>query len=187
MTKIIAEKGTDAEIVTSVLKGNKDDFALIVQRYQSKIAALAYRMGVESSGIEDVVSEIFLKTYKNLNQYRSEFAFTTWLYRISTNHIIDHTRKKREFATPETEWPSDHDTFQNHSSMERAGHVREAVARLPAKYRKVLSLRYLEEREVKEIASILEIKEATVKIRLMRGRQKLRDAIITNFPHLAEE
>ena len=181
------ERASDGEIVGSVLQGRKDDFALIVGRYQSKIAALAYKMGVESSSIEDVVSEIMLKVYKNLGRYRSEFAFSTWIYRISTNHIIDFSKKKRPLPIEEADLVSPEDIFSDHHVRERADEVRDAIALLPERYRTVITLKYLEDRQIDEIAEILGKKESTVKVWLMRGRNKLRELIIENYPHLGEE
>src|SRR6202008_4695361 len=73
-----------------------ETFRDLVTRYQSLVAGIAWRYGIRREEIEDVVSEVFTKAYTNLGQFRPDHPFSTWLYRLAANHVIDHTRRQRK-------------------------------------------------------------------------------------------
>jgi RNA polymerase sigma-70 factor, ECF subfamily len=176
----------DLEIVREVLAGKTERFRELVDRYQNLIAGVAWRSGCRREDVEDVVSEVLLKVYRNLHQYRPDHAFSTWLYKLTANHVVDRSRrmKKERGRTEMPEQVEDHapgadDTME---TDERLGLVRDALRFVDDRYREVLHLVYVEGLKVEDTARILGTPEGTVKTRLMRGREALRKILVKRNP-----
>jgi RNA polymerase sigma-70 factor (ECF subfamily) len=177
-------------LVQEVLAGEVDRFEEIVRTYQNRIAGLAFRMGVRSEDVEDIVVEVMTKTFKNLHLYRPEYAFSTWLYRVAINHIRDHHRRRRRDAglepiTDRMAAPG-RGALQEVTDKQRRLEIRAALERLEDRYRVPLVLMHLEEKSLEEIGDILNLPIGTVKSRLARGRDKLRRIMVREFPHLGK-
>jgi len=181
------ERESEIRAIEAVLGGDPEPYAEIVRGYQKLVASVAWKMNVPSQSIEDVVSEVFLKAYRNLRRYDSRYAFSTWLYKLTSNHILD--RYRRLSRRPETAleavaepvaagMPADQDL----ALRQRDQIVRETVADLPEIYREVVTLHHLEGLPVSEVAEVLDVPEGTVKVRLMRGRERLRRALEASSP-----
>jgi len=187
------QEATEQAVIRQVLDGDPEPFARIVRQYQNLVASVAYRMGVRQGSIEDVVSEVFMKVYTRLHQYDGRYALSSWIYRIATNHVLDDIRrKKREgaVALDSVAEPKDPrvDIANQSETGERDRLVRDALRELPDEYQQVLALKHFEELSVEAIAEVLEMPEGTVKIRLMRGRQRLRKILERRHPeHFAPE
>lgn len=176
----------DHGLVDSTLRGDRQAFGELVERYQRLVASVAWRYGIGQMEIEDVVSEVFVKAYQNLHRFRPEHAFSTWLYRLAINHAIDHTRRQRK-EQGRTEMPQSlldpaPTADEGVESGERATLVRSALAKLKAHYRDVLFLVYVEGLKIEEVAGVLGLPQGTVKTRLMRGREALRRALVSRHP-----
>jgi len=181
----------DLEAVRDVLAGRTERYSHLVRRYQRLVGSLAYRMGVTPEDTEDLVSEIFIKIYENLGRYRPDHAFSTWIYRVATNHILDHQRRlRRERPRLElTETMADPGPLPS-SDAERAQvseRVRRLLPLLDEKYRAVLILMHVEGKKIEEISGIIGIPSGTVKTRLARGRERLAEIIRRNDPSLLDE
>jgi len=176
----------DQRLVRAVLDGDQQAFAQLVGRYQRMVAGVAWRYGATSEEIDDLVSEVFIKTYSQLGRYRPEHAFSTWLYRLAANHVVDHGRRKRK-ERGRTEMPEDvvdpavalDDDFERRQKVER---LRSAMEELAPHYRETLFLVYIEGLKVNEVARELGLPSGTVKTRLMRGREALRRTIEKRHP-----
>src|SRR5256714_15345827 len=83
----------DGELVQSALAGRESGFEELVRRYQRPIAAYVYRMVGDYDSALDLTQEVFIKGYNSLSRYRSEFKFSTWIYKIAHNAAIDHLRR----------------------------------------------------------------------------------------------
>ena len=181
----------DLEAVRAVLAGQTERFTYLVNRYQRLVGSLIYRMGVASEDGDDLVSEIFIKVYENLGRYRPEHAFSTWLYRIAANHILDHQRRhRREKPRVEVSEMIADPGAGPAAAVERAQiseRVRRLLPLLDEKYRAVLVLMHVEGKKVEEIAAVLSIPTGTVKTRLSRGRSRLAEIIRTNDPGLLDQ
>ena len=176
----------DLEIVREVLSGRTERFRELVNRYQNMVAGIAWRSGCRREDVEDVVSEVLLKVYRNLHQYRPDHAFSTWLYKLTANHVVDRSRrmKKERGRTEMPEQIEDHrpgaaDTME---TDERHAIVREALRDVDDRYREVMHLVYVEGLKVDETARILGTPEGTVKTRLMRGREALKKILMRRNP-----
>jgi len=176
----------DQQVVRAVLDGDRDAFSALVSRYQKLVSSVAWRYGVRQEEIEDLVSEVFFKVFRNLHQYRPEHPFSTWLYRLAANHVLDHGRRARREAG-RTEMPEQvRDTAagpdERAEGTERMLLVRSALDELKPRYRKVLFLVYVEGMRVEEAARTLGLPQGTIKSRLKRGRDALRKILMRRNP-----
>lgn len=172
----------DSEVIRRVLEGDSERFGEVVLAYQRLIAGIAWRRGVRRDEIEDVVSAVFLKAYVNLHRYRPGHPFSTWLYRLGANAIVDHLRRRGRREAGRVEMPdavSDDaaDPGSTAEAAERSKAVRAALAQLSPVYREALELVYFDARTVEEAAECLGVPTGTLKTRLMRGRRALRSRL----------
>ena len=179
----------DGELVKSALAGREAGFEELVRRYQRPIAAYVYRMVGDYDSALDLTQEVFIKVYNSLARYRSEFKFSTWIYKIAHNAAIDHLRRhaargqalvagedceRREVAlkslrlTPE----------QESEKKERCSEIEAVVQTLPAGYRELFVLRHSHDLSYDEIAEVTGLPLGTVKNRLFRAREAMRDQLV---------
>ena len=176
----------DERLVRSTLEGDPDAFADLVAQYQRLVAGIGWRYGIPGADIEDVVSEVFVKAYSNLHRFRPAHPFSTWLYRLAANHVIDHGRRARKergrAELPEQIIDQRADPGAELDTNERARLLRSALAELRPLFREVLFLVYVEGMQVDEAARALGLPQGTVKTRLMRGREALRKLLVRRHP-----
>jgi RNA polymerase sigma-70 factor (ECF subfamily) len=177
----------EARLARLALKGDQSAFAEIVDLYQDKLYHMANRMLNNRHEAEDVVQDTFLRVYKNLDRYDETMKFSTWIYRIATNLCIDRLRKRKPGFSLDAE-TSDHEGLDGYSMLpsdertpesetllsETRQLIRGAIDTLPAKYKSVMVLRYLEDLSLQEVGDILGMPVTTVKTRVHRGREFLR-------------
>jgi RNA polymerase sigma-70 factor (ECF subfamily) len=181
----------DDKLVAKAVQGQEDSYKKLVDKYNSPIYFHIRKMIKEQELVEDLVQEVFIKAFKNLATYSNQYAFSTWLYRIATNHTIDYLRKKKlptfsisdpiktkdgevEVQLPDTSFATDAPIIKH----ERKAIVQEAIANLPEKYRKVIRMRHMDELSYDEIADELNIPLGTVKAHIFRARELLYKALI---------
>jgi RNA polymerase sigma-70 factor (ECF subfamily) len=168
--------------------GDRGAFAELVELYKDKIYHLAYRMLNNKHEAEDAVQETFMRVYTNLHRYDEQQKFSTWIFRIGTNHCIDRLRKRKHSAysldaeMPDGEGndyysmlPGNEDTPEQQIILsETQLLIRKAIDALPEKYKSVVILRYLQDMSLQEISDVLDMPVTTVKTRVHRGREYLR-------------
>ena len=176
----------DLKCVEEVLAGRSERFRDLVLRYQNLVAGIAWRSGCKREDVEDVVSEVFFKVYRNLHQFRPDHPFSTWLYKLTANHLVDRSRraKKERGRTEMPEQVADQGPgAQDDMELdERQLLVREALSQIDERYRESIHLVYVEGLKVEEAARLLGVPEGTVKTRLMRGREALRKVLTRKNP-----
>jgi RNA polymerase sigma-70 factor (ECF subfamily) len=180
------EREKELEAIRAVLAGDPEPFAQIVTAYQNLVASVAWKMNTPREEVDDVVSEVFLKAYRKLHLYDPSYALSTWLYRIATNHVLDQRKSARrrlevemgEGREPAVEATAGDDVLAG----ERERLLRAAMEELPGKYREVLTLFHMEGLSVEETASALGVPAGTVKVRLMRGRNRLGEILAGRHP-----
>ncbi len=175
-----------------------DDFGAIVEKYERKIDSYIQSiLRLTKEDREDILQEIFIAVYRNLNSYNSEYSFSTWLYRIAHNQTITFLRKNNSKfkheklqgnqVTQESESEDDAAQFENIASDEdieanveqllQLKLVKERMRQLPLQDREILQLRYCEQQEYSQIESILRIPEGTVASLIHRAKAKLKKVL----------
>lgn len=174
---------SDSEIIKSVISGNKEDYGVLVRRYQQKIFSYLYRfLNKNTHAAEDVAQAVFLKAYQNLGRVDLTRPFQPWIYRIAHNEAANYLRtrsRKKESALADWEWNRLANTENEESpeSAEKLKYIRVTLATLKPKYREVVVLYYYEEKTYEEIANILNTNTNTVGTLLRRARQKMLKTI----------
>lgn len=181
----------DDKYVSEALSGKEDSYTKLVDKYQKPLYFHIRKMIKEVELVEDLVQEVFMKAFHNLSSYSNEYAFSTWLYRIATNHTIDYLRKKKlqtlsinepyksndgemEIQLPDESFATDSPVMKK----ERKAIVQHAIENLPEKYRAVIEMRHMEEKSYQEISEILDLPLGTVKAHIFRARELLYKALI---------
>jgi RNA polymerase sigma-70 factor, ECF subfamily len=170
----------DQADVARVLAGDSAAFEGIVRRWQGPLVNLAYRFCLDRGRAEDMAQEAFLRAYRSLAAWRGEAAFSTWLFALAANLYRTELRRipARTVSLDEIAEPADKaggGDGQLHQARDRV--IRRAVLALPPKYRDALVLFYFHDQEVAAAARTLGIPEGTMKARLARGRDILRDKL----------
>ena len=177
---------TDAELVEAVLR-NRNAYAQVVNRYERVLTRYLNRLlGPRGGAAADVLQDVFIKAYLNLNDYDRSRPFSPWIYRIAHNEAMSHLRRNR--TEPQPLDSADAELILERLAADddpaeillrkRADHaVRAAVSDLEVKYRDVLVLRYLEEKSYDEIADILHMPPGTVATLIARGLKKLKSPL----------
>ncbi|HEX5854625.1 MAG TPA: sigma-70 family RNA polymerase sigma factor [Thermoanaerobaculia bacterium] len=180
----------DAELVKLVLAGDTELFAVLVNRYRTRVSRYVERFTYDVEDARDVTQEVFIKVYGALDSFDPRFKFSTWLFRIAGNAAIDHLRRRRVRLLPLERPPDENgearsvdppETRPNpHEELTRQ-RLREALSaaidRLPDDYRELISLRHYGEMPYEEIAELKAMPLGTVKNKLFRARQALRDLL----------
>jgi RNA polymerase sigma-70 factor (ECF subfamily) len=172
---------TDVELVGLSLK-DPDQFFCLIKRYEEKLLRYIIRISKFSrEDAEDVLQEVFIKTYYNLNGFDSELKFSSWIYRIAHNEAVSAIRKKAIRPTIALE-VEDLEKFSDvfdmvkdiDNSLDRKI-IDDALSHLDEKYREVLVLRFLDEKDYVEIADILNKPTSTIGNLIMRGKKLFRE------------
>ena len=173
---------SDAQLVRLSLE-NQDRFYYLIKRYEPRLLRYIRRStDASQEESEDILQEIFIKIYRNLNGFNQKLKFSSWVYRIARNEIINQYYKKKSYAAKIilniddndgnlTEFVTDAlDLQDTYISRENTEKVKEALAELPAKYRDVLILRYFEDKNYNEISDILRKPPGTVATLINRAK-----------------
>ncbi|MER3431367.1 MAG: RNA polymerase subunit sigma-24 [Blastocatellia bacterium] len=179
----------DIDLVKSALCGREDDFETLVLRYQRQIVSYAFRIVGDYDAALDVAQETFIKVYNSLDKYSSEFKFSTWLYRIAHNAAIDYLRRNSANSQSiETENADGAYQIQLECSApgpeklrersEWRAELREVIKCLPASYRELIVLRHAKDLSYDEIAEVTGLPLGTVKNRLFRARETMREILL---------
>jgi|WetSurMetagenome_2_1015567.scaffolds.fasta_scaffold148868_1 RNA polymerase sigma factor (sigma-70 family) len=186
----------DSRLIRSAMQGDQLAFKHLMKKYHDQISNLIYRIIHQREQIEDLTQEVFIKAFQSLRSYNEEYAFSTWLYKIATNSSIDYIRKKKlstfsidkpiameesdsTFELPDSTYEPDKHIIQR----QRAKLIQEAIAKLPPKYKLVITLRHTEERDYSEIAKILKLPIGTVKAHIFRARELLNKYLRNKISH----
>ena len=177
--------------VQQVLSGNTSAFAYFVDTYQDMAFTIAHRICGNVQDAEDVVQESFVKVYRNLHTFRNESKFSSWLYRIVYNTAITQSKTKlwlydQETSLSDVQEASDFDTETQITDSERTETVANVLRKMPTGEALLLTLYYLEDNPVKEIARITGLNESNVKVKLFRARQSFKELYVRYEPAVAD-
>jgi len=178
---------SDEQLVQVSLK-NQNCFYYLMKRYESRILRYIKRItNVSQEESADILQEIFIKVYRNLNGFNQKLKFSSWIYRIAHNEIINQYHKRKLYSAMISLNIEDNDANNlaevvrdtpdvddKYISRENAEKVREALTELPDKYREILILRFLEDKSYDEISHILRKPAGTVATLINRAKSKFR-------------
>jgi len=189
--ELLADPTSDHALLEATRTGDEDAFAELVGRYRNQITSYIYRMTNDYDGAVDLAQETFVRLYRAVDRYQTSHAFSTYLYRIATNLAISELRKRKRrrmvsltgfFLSSEGREncefdPADEQPLQDTAlvAAERRTAIQRAISTLPEKYRAPLILRDVEGKSYEEISRILQTSEGTVKSRISRARDFLRE------------
>ena len=181
----------EREIIERVVAGDNDAFGLLVDKYQTKVYNLALRMCGNEDDAYDLAQDAFVRAWRSLGSFQFESAFSTWLFRLTSNICLDYLRaKKRRAAVSLTMSGDDEEETQLDIpdpgigpeeaaiAAEDKRLLMEALNSLPADQRQIITLRAINDLSYAEIAQILNLQEGTVKSRLSRARTALRNKLL---------
>jgi RNA polymerase sigma-70 factor, ECF subfamily len=179
----------DRELVATAIGGYEKSFEELVRRYQRPISAYVYRMVGNYESALDLTQEIFIKIYNSLNRYNAEFKFSTWIYKIAHNSAVDHLRRNSTREQSIINGTED-DQFelpiecgrltpeQESERKERRGEIEAVVKTLPTNYRELIILRHSQDLTYEEIVEVTGLPLGTVKNRLFRAREMMRQQFV---------
>ncbi len=185
----------DKQVIENILAGDTEQFRYIIDKYKEKVLNIIYSFCGNTSDNEDIAQMVFIKVFRALDKFKFESAFSTWLYRIVINEAITISKQRKakyNFVPLQTNNSDDEDSNniidfieakQDNIEMQMLQNdtkniVHKALAKLKDNYRKVITLRDIEDFSYEEIASILSISVSQVKICLFRARNKMRSLLL---------
>lgn len=169
----------DYSIIRQFIDGDKTAFQILVKRHKEKVRNIIYITMNNSALVDDIAQDVFITVYRNLKHFRYESQFTTWLYRITVNRCKDYLRKMivRKIFSPieESSELSEYSIPVENNDISRI--VMDAISKLPVKLRMPLILKDIEGFSYQEISESLNCEMGTVKSRIFRGREKLKEIL----------
>jgi RNA polymerase sigma factor (sigma-70 family) len=181
----------DFSLVERAKLGEQKAYAELMQRYKDSIFFMVLKMVNNKDDAMDITVTTFAKAFENLEKYRPEFAFSTWLFRIATNGSIDFIRKKK-LATTSIDGLGGGDNNEDRVfeiksdslnpeetsiKKQQTEQLKEIIDKLPPRYKTLIVLRYFDELSYEEIAEQLDLPLGTVKAQLFRGRDLLSNVL----------
>lgn len=180
---------SDKDLVTRSLQ-NPDDFVYIIRKYEEPISRyIRRRSKATNADVNDIVQEVFIKVYRNLNDFDPDLAFSSWVYRIAHNTIIDWYRreKKRDYISIDDE---DSGMLINLAGSESADgfaiseeikkEITKVLADMDPIYKDVLILRFFEDKNYEEISDIMQIPVSAVGVRINRAKKIVKKQLLDN-------
>ena len=170
----------DTDLVTLAIEQNQAAYIVLYTRYNAGVKSHISRYVAQKEDIEDICLESFQKAFSQIGSYNPEYKFSTWLYRIATNEVLNHLRKQKfkalvslDSASGILERKIDEDAYFNGDEMQRELH--KAIQRLPEKQRIVFSLRYFDEMKYEEISEITDTTVGALKASYHHAYNKIKD------------
>ena len=169
----------DNSIVERYLAGDMTAFDELMIRYERQIYRLCYRFTSNTDDARDLAQEVFIKAFEHLADFRKESSLKTWLYRIATNHCINHVKSNTQqfVEVTETVRQTSATAHAELEEREQRDHFRKMVKRLPPKQRAILELRIHEQLSYEEIATMSNRSVSTIKASVFFALEKLRKLV----------
>jgi RNA polymerase sigma-70 factor (ECF subfamily) len=196
LASAIGARSGEAAIIAELKAGAEDAYAWLIGEFQQPVYGLIYRILSDPADAADTTQEVFLKVFRGMKHFQGESSLKTWIYRIALHEAANRRRWWFRHKAHETSIePDESDRLAGEGSMQAAltdradspfdnvahrevrQRVEQALREVPEPYRTTLVLRDLEEMSYEEIAEVLEISLGTVKSRLTRGREALRQRL----------
>jgi len=175
-------KEADEKVIERVLAGDRNAYALLVDKYKDRVFSLVLGIVRQRELAEEVAQDIFVKAFQSLGKFRKDASFSTWIYRIAYNSAISETRKKKRFfkhsdqlentlqLIPENE--------EENVDEQKNKLLEQAIRELAPEENLLVTLYYFEEKSVEEISQSTGLSQSNVKVKLFRLRNKLKEYLI---------
>lgn len=177
--QILEEASTvEADLIKQAQRGDEQAFGELYDIWASKVYRFIYFKIKDSATAEDLTSEVFLKVWERIHQYRpqGDIKFSAWLYSVARNTLIDHYRRQKGTEISFEDLPETAD-LEGEEPYREASELEIALSSLPAEYEKVLRLRFVEEYPISKVAQIMRKKEDNIRAIASRGLKKLREIL----------
>ena len=176
----------DKDLITRTLQGDKEAFEMLIRKYQNSLLTYIGRMVNSREMALDFTQDVFIKTYTHLHTYRPQYKFSTWLFKIASNTMIDFWRKKKletfsidqrpkDDDRPQFQLPDDEISIEGKFELSQIRtRIEEILTILPLSHRELFVLRHVNEFSYDEIAEIKNIPVGTVKNRVFQIKEMIR-------------
>ncbi|MEB0263783.1 MULTISPECIES: sigma-70 family RNA polymerase sigma factor [unclassified Mucilaginibacter] len=188
-------KLTDIALIEQTLAGNQAAYADLVKRHQRFVFTLALRFAKGREDAEEIAQDCFIKAYRSLSSFQQQSKFSTWLYSIVYTTAMTFLRKKRlntdsidadeSYIQIESK-PGGYDEY-NVENKSRSYYLNQAIEQLLPDDATIITMFYKGEQSLEEIAQVMGIEANTVKVKLFRARQRLKDRLERNLKHEVNE
>lgn len=179
---------TDNDLV-ALVRQNPEALTHIIDRYRTKLERyITRRTNVNNHDREDILQDVFIKIYRNINDYDNSLIFSSWVYRITYNHIVDWHRKNKKhisISLDDDESKLIHvlqdesgvlDSQEQHD-QEALGLIKKEIQKLSPDYQEILMLKFFEDKSYEEISDILKISTNSVGVKINRAKKILKEKI----------
>lgn len=188
-------KLSDIELIEQTLGGNQAAYADLVKRHQRFVFTLALRFAKGREDAEEIAQDTFIKAYRNLQSFQQQSKFSTWLYSIVYTTAMTFLRKKKmdtssiDDENVYIQLENQHGSFDNNyaEKKSRSYYVNQAISQLLPDDATIITLFYQGEQSLEEIAAALNMEPNTVKVKLFRARQRLKEKLERLLKHEAKE
>jgi RNA polymerase sigma factor (sigma-70 family) len=188
-------KLSDIELIEQTLGGNQSAYADLVKRHQRFVFTLALRFAKSREDAEEIAQDCFIKAYRSLSSFQQQSKFSTWLYSIVYTTAMTFLRKRRldtssidddESYIQIEGKPSGYDEY-NVENKSRSYYINQAIEQLLPDDATIITMFYKGEQSLEEIAQAMGIEANTVKVKLFRARQRLKERLERNLKHEVNE
>jgi len=172
---------SDENLAKTVQKGKIEAFGVLITRYEAKLSRYARKFISGQQDIEDMIQNIFLKAYKNIQSFNPDLKFSTWIYAISHNELVNFLKKQKRWPVisidTDTFFPAISDkknVFEDILKEEELEIIDKCLHDMSDKYREIIVLYYFESLDYRQIADVLRIPINTVGVRLKRAKGQIK-------------
>ena len=176
---------SDADIVRSVLKGAKNDYAELVRRHQQCLYRHARGMGLDHDTALDIVQDSFVKAFTRLGECKDPAHFRAWIFRITRNYCLDYLKNIRRLSVPLSALPGAENIPASSNDLEMGSTMRAALDSLSPSLREAFLLKFDADYTYDEVAELTDASPSAVKMRVHRAREALREFLIENGVYAA--
>lgn len=167
----------EPELIARTLGGDEDAYALLIDRYKTGLYYHCFKFVHDEDEAEDIAHEAFIEAYVHLDQYKPQYKFSTWLYKIATNLALMRLRKRRDVLLDEEELDRVVGDLPSAEDVVYYQEIHDAVDRLPLRYRSVVSMYYWQGKSYKEIAALMGASVGSVKGWMYRAKKQLKEML----------
>lgn len=169
---------SDEIIVRKIIAGDINQYRWLVEKYQNPVFRVILKIVGDDDEAQELTQDVFVKAFESLHQYKVDYKFFSWIYRMAINRALLFEKKKKEFTRLEVVKNQISENTEPDLDEERSRQLSRLINKLSEHYRTVILLKYYSNLSYTEIAETLDVPEKTVKSRLFDARKILRDWIV---------